>query len=111
MHSSVSSPFRQTMTEQARRGQNSFFIFDSSTNDGKSDCVKYSLPEGKGRFYGIRTEYRSQSETVMYLCIVKKKRQEWQSSSCKSIGMLKESIYNEYESPTILNAFYYSQGL
>ena len=29
-------------------------------------------PKGKGRFYEIRTEYRSYSETAMYLCIVKK---------------------------------------
>lgn len=30
------------------------------------------VPEGKGRFFGIRTEYRGHSETAIYLCIEKK---------------------------------------
>ena len=29
------------------KGTNSCFIFDSSTNDGKSDCVKYYIPDVK----------------------------------------------------------------
>ena len=28
--------------------------------------------EGKGRFYGIRTEYRGHSETAIYLCRAKR---------------------------------------
>ena len=30
------------------------------------------VPEGKGRFYGIRTEYRGHSETAIYLCRAKR---------------------------------------
>lgn len=30
------------------------------------------VPEGKGRFFGIRTEYRGHSETAIYLCRAKR---------------------------------------
>ena len=31
------------------------------------------VPEGKGRFYAIRIEYRGHSETAIYLCRAKRK--------------------------------------
>ena len=43
-------------------------------------------PKGKGRFYGIRTEYRGHSETAIYLCIEKKKGNDGHSSIGTTIG-------------------------